>query len=231
MHLGSQSSSATVRAVAQLSKDFVENSVRRLKLYSSSKPWMRSKEMSIFQEVIERHQPLRCLEWGAGLSTLYFPKLLPASARWYAIEHNEAWAIRLKTMNQSSRIEIHEVSPNVPNWQGDGTYGEFENYLEFPGRFAPFDLIIIDGRARKECLKIGAQWLSERGVIILHDANRTKYHDGFESYPFSELFQDYHKGNGGVWVGSRQVPIKNVINVERHKSTWKKHEQLMGWLR
>jgi hypothetical protein len=36
-------------------------------------------------------QPLRCLEWGSGHSTLRFSSLLSQDAHWLSIEHDRAW--------------------------------------------------------------------------------------------------------------------------------------------
>ena len=201
---------------------------------------MRQKEFGIFKEIIEKHQPLRCLEWGAGYSTLYFSKLLPLAAPsgtqrhpaavWHAVEHDSDWANRLIRMNQDPIVHIHQIPPNNPLWSGDGSREDFEQYLNYPQQYAPFDLVIIDGRSRKACLKTAHSLLSDRGVVILHDANRAAYHEGFSRYKYGKLFKDYHLGNGGVWVGSNNVPLEEVLNVASQEQLWNAYERLVGWM-
>ncbi len=165
--------------ISQLTHDFVQRWGRKLGVNRRIVPWMRQKEFGIFKEIIVNHQPLRCLEWGAGYSTLYFPTLLPTAAQWHAIEHNTDWAARIASLNRKANVMVHRIAPTNSHWQGDGTPLEFEQYLKFPQQFHPFDLIVVDGRARKACLDTAPSLLSDRGVVILHDANRTAYHAGF----------------------------------------------------
>lgn len=42
------------------------------------------------------------------------------------------------------------------------------------------DIVIVDGLHRIDCLKLAIEKLSERGVIILDDSERSEYKDGIE---------------------------------------------------
>ena len=55
------------------------------------KPWMKYREIEIIEEIIKNLKPKKCLEWGAGYSTLYFPRLLDSDAKWISIEHEKEW--------------------------------------------------------------------------------------------------------------------------------------------
>ena len=108
-------------------------------------------------------QPLRCLEWGGGMSTLQFPDLLPASATWRTIEHDTAWAKQLGTMVTRAGVEVLHVPPDDPKFTGDGDATSFASYLAAADDGAPYDLIFIDGRSRAACLQRARQLVSRLG--------------------------------------------------------------------
>lgn len=210
--------------LSQLLRDWKEKLSRKLK--KSDKPWMYHKELDIFVEVIQNLQPAKCLEWGSGFSTLYFPKLLQPSANWLSIEHDQAWVEKIKMLNNKKNVTIKHIKPHNEKWKGDGTYEDFKQYVDYPSNLKFFDLIIVDGRARKDCLERGVQLLSDKGVIILHDANRLKYHNAFKFYKNSTLFTDHHTSYGGLWIGSNHVAIDEVLDVKKNQKVWERHAKL-----
>jgi hypothetical protein len=57
-------------------------------------------------------------------------------------------------------------------------YAEGEAYANGIGQFnTKFDIVIVDGILRAECSRVAPQFLSERGVIIVDDAERAAYKD------------------------------------------------------
>ncbi len=85
-------------------------------------------------------------------------------------------------------------------------------YVEFPLRFGEkFDFILVDGRKRRSCLETARKLLKEEGIVILHDAQRKRYHRAFRLYPYRR-FLGYR-----VWMGSLKNPtlsqkVKNSLN-------------------
>jgi len=120
------------------------------------KPWMRHKEIDIIVELIKKKKPKYCLEWGAGYSTVYFPRFLNDNALWISVEHDEKWANRIRYMIRRPNIKIYYVPPNNYPWTdeyNDGTYADLKDYVDFPKKLGmKFDFILVDGRARKDCL-------------------------------------------------------------------------------
>ena len=45
----------------------------------------------------------------------------------------------------------------------------------------PFDFVLVDGRARRFCIREGFQLLRDGGLLLLHDSQRTDYHDALEA--------------------------------------------------
>jgi hypothetical protein len=95
------------------------------------------------------------LEWGAGFSSLYFPKYLENGSKWFSIEHDLTWFNKIKILNQNPKCVIFHVKANHFPWTdeyNDGAFSDLRDYLSFPMKFGKFDFILIDGRARSYCL-------------------------------------------------------------------------------
>ena len=136
-------------------------------------------------------------------------------------------AIRIfkKRPQSGADIEIFSVPPTHFPWSDgdeDGSYADLKDYIEFPVAFSPFDFILVDGRARKDCLVKAHTMIKETGVVILHDANREYYHEPLEFYRYQTLFTDASLGSGGgLWVGSKGLDLKNVLDLNKHHLAWK----------
>jgi predicted O-methyltransferase YrrM len=187
-------------------------------------PWMRPKEEDLIRDVITALQPTRCLEWGGGLSTLQFPALLPAGARWLTIEHDTKWAQQLSTMVTRPGVTVRHVPPDVPEFAGDGDAMSFASYLGAAEAEAPYDLIFIDGRARAAGVERARRFVAPQGVVILHDANRDAYLGPTAAYVHQLLFRDRRAGRprvaGGVWLGSPERNLDALVDVAAHRRIW-----------
>lgn len=188
------------------------------------KPWMKYREIEIAKDILKHLQPQKCLEWGGGYSTLYFPHFVNKNSKWITIDYNKDWAAKIKDMNRNSNVEIFYIKPNNFPSSRDITewgYRDLKDYLEFPARFGNFDFILIDGGARRECLIKAHALLGDRGVVVLHDANDRRYHGPFALYKYRVLFKDYRNSAGGLWIGSKGVDIEDTFNMGRHKALYK----------
>lgn len=129
-------------------------------------------------------RPVAVLEWGSGHSTAYFPAALPAGSLWVSIEHDAAWARQVGAEIARlglSAVKLLHVPNNRPFEDGveDGSFRQFRDYVLAPRSLGrTFDFILVDGRARVECLRHGWELLAPDGVMVLHDANRAEYHVG-----------------------------------------------------
>lgn len=190
-------------------------------------PWMYQKEIDLLTEALLNLKPKRCLEWGSGFSTVYFPDILGDEASWLALEHNKEWYAIISESIADKRVSIQLVEPDVEPYTDahrDGSYDDFKSYINYPE--GQFDFIFIDGRARKDCVKRAFDLISDNGLVVLHDANRTHYHEHFDLYTHQILFDDFHNKYGGVWLASKNTPIESIIHLDDHKSVWEKHNKL-----
>jgi hypothetical protein len=187
------------------------------------KPMMKYREIDIVTEILKALRPRKCLEWGSGYGTMYFPSLLDGDAKWTAVEHNQEWALKVQDMNKRPNVSIFHVSPNSSKWtdpDNDGAFSDLEDYIEFPGRFGTFDFILVDGRARKECMARALKLITDNGIVVLHDANREYYHETFGLFEHGVYFENYRPNSHGLFIGSRGAEIGDVLDVEKHKKLW-----------
>lgn len=184
---------------------------------SSKTPWMFSKEKDIIVELIENLNPEKCLEWGSGYSTLAFPPTIKNLNYWLSIEHDEKWYSNMKNSQLSNKVELKLLPIDNPTNEDKN----FLKYIEYPD--AKFDFIFIDGKLRNECLRKSLQLLSSKSIVVLHDANRVNYHKEFSSFKYHILFTDHRSNYAGIWIGSNSITIESVLDVNKHKSIWKKH--------
>jgi hypothetical protein len=106
------------------------------RLGRSAGPWMKARELDIILEALASLRPVRCLEWGAGGSTLYFPPRIPTLARWTTIEHHLPWFEWLRTQPLDPRVTLLSIPPDhgaYPDTRREGTYEDFRTYVDFVG--------------------------------------------------------------------------------------------------
>lgn len=201
-------------------------------------PWMRYREIDMIRDLLINLQPSSCLEWGAGDGTLYFTQFIPENARWISIEHDKDWADLVKKRITTPKVSIVHKSPNHEPEPGiytcgtydqhnDGTYEDFLDYIEYPEQHKPFDFILVDGRARKQCIIKSKELLSEDGIVLLHDANRSYYHEAFENFEKSVTFFDQRDTYGGLWMGTNSKKALNeFIDIETYSKLWSAYRRL-----
>jgi len=169
---------------------------------------MANKEIEIVQSILDTQQPARVLEWGAGASTLYWPRHAPYVETWISIEHRpEYWHAVNVALDHDRALGERVICLHRPE----------ESYVTLPDIEEPFNMILVDGQRRVECLWAAAQRLAPRGVCVLHDAGRQSYQDGWGAFRFFKLLYpgeipdgpgNYkHRGVAVFW-NDRYVPRK-----------------------
>jgi len=124
---------------------------------------------------------LALFEYGSGFSTQFYASLVKQVI---SIEYDEYWLNRLK-QQLPQNAEIHHKNADI-----DGDYCRAITNFD-----QQFDIVIIDGRDRVNCIKQSIDKLSPTGVIILDDSERDRYkaafafmlEHGFKEITFSGL--------------------------------------------
>jgi predicted O-methyltransferase YrrM len=123
----------------------------------SGHPMMSDEEMGIINRLLRENDCERCLEWGSGNSTVWFPKENPFIDRWYSVEHNKTYLELL-----DSKIDDRRVTIDV--------FPEKDDYVNAPVSFGgKFDFILVDGQWRPECVDTAFEVANTGAVILLHD--------------------------------------------------------------
>jgi hypothetical protein len=153
--------------------------------------WMHPKE----KELITKHfSPQKTmLEWGSGGSTVEFS---PQLKEYYSNEHNLEWYNKVKEEIESlsySNVNYNYVPQNNPNLDDrQSEYHMFKDYLDIVDTFnTKFDIVLIDGRARRLCAKKIIPYLNKDSIIIIHDwCLRNVYHCVIDYYDVLEYVND-----------------------------------------
>jgi len=145
----------------------------------------------------------RVFEYGSGGSTLWFAD---RCFRVVSVEHNAAWCERIQRLLRDARstnVDLRLVKPSArydgsiatryvsddPEWSGCS----FEPYVsvieEYPDDF--FDLVLVDGRARADCLEPGWTKLRVGGLLVLDDSDRERYQESMKRVPTNNR-EDHH---------------------------------------
>ena len=107
---------------------------------------------------------LRVLEFGSGMGTLWWSQRVREVV---AIEHHAGWADHV-----ASRCKARIVRANAT---------DAEAYAQAAFEGAPFDVIIVDGIFRQECMAIAPELLGHGGIVILDDAQRDEYRPAIDA--------------------------------------------------
>jgi hypothetical protein len=119
----------------------------------------------------------RVFEYGAGASTLFYSGYVDHVT---AVEHDVDFA---NALGQLTPKNVSLICPGAPA-------EEYINAIDRSG--SRFDLIVVDGIYRNECIEKAISKVTEFGVVVLDDAERNDYahgvhllHDaGFKELPF-----------------------------------------------
>lgn len=130
-------------------------------------PWMNYSFIDFIEPRLNKSMTV--FEYGAGYSTLYLSDKVKTVT---SIEYDKDWFEKVKRdLEVKGNCEVEY-------------YPEPEKYIKAITDIdkGPYDLIIVDGRDREECIKYITPYLSENGVIILDDSWKKKFDKVFEYF-------------------------------------------------
>lgn len=118
------------------------------------------------------------LEFGSGISTF---EIANKVKKIISVEHQKNWYDSL-ILELPKNCTLILKEPNLPYVEGVscGTYDEFKDYIESPIEYGPFDIILIDGRARVSCSSICKLLSHENTIIFIHDFHRPEYQEALK---------------------------------------------------
>lgn len=127
-------------------------------------PWMNYAIIAFLEERLDSNMTL--FEFGSGYSTLFFAERVNEVT---SVEYNRYWFDMVLKM----------VPENVEMiFQENDIDGEYCRCVS--KKSVNYDVIIVDGRDRVNCIRQAVDALTENGVIILDNSEREKYREGVE---------------------------------------------------
>ncbi|WP_108879563.1 class I SAM-dependent methyltransferase [Anderseniella sp. Alg231-50] len=141
---------------------------------AEGRPWMCRPAVNQLEKLVV--PGMRILEWGSGGSTVFFAE---RGAQVTCIEHDPVWA-RLVRWELARRNLNAQVNINQIDLAAD--YVDRVEHLE-----GSFDLVIVDGRRRVECVSKVHSRVVPAGWLVLDDSDRQAY------LPAVEQLAGWHK--------------------------------------
>lgn len=100
----------------------------------------------------------RILEFGSGMGTIWWSR---SAERVVSLEHDPEW---LEQISHSCPAQLLKTNGKTP-----------ADYMRPARDSGPYDIVIVDGLFREECLLAAPELLTKSGIIILDDAQRFLY--------------------------------------------------------
>ncbi len=142
-------------------------------------PWMNFQIVSFLEDRLK--SDFTFFEYGSGFSTRFWADRVDHVT---SVEYDENWykAVRNKIPQNVTLLYRKDDS--------DGAYCRTISETE-----ERYDVVIVDGRDRVNCVEQSLHALTDRGVIVLDDSQREKYHEaitiarvnGFRALDFEGL--------------------------------------------
>lgn len=130
----------------------------------SELPWMNYSIISFLEKRLSRDHTL--FEYGSGYSTLFYSRLVRTVT---SVEYDKFWYdITKKKIPDNVKLIFSEIDY-------DGNYCRSIGLNQ-----QQYDVVIVDGRDRVNCIKQSIDHLTHRGVILLDDSQRDEYAEGIQ---------------------------------------------------
>lgn len=157
-------------------------------------PMMAYHERLKISEIIKKLKPNKCLEWGSGKSTLFFPEEhKDIIKRWDSMEHDKDWYDELLKNKLPDNVNLF--------------LSKLPSYITFIS--GKYDFIFVDGIERIKCIKHVQEnkLLNKNGVLILHDSGRTRYQTASNYFKYNQIVSE------SVGIGLDGGPDFNGLTV------------------
>ncbi len=186
------------------------------------KPWMQDDQIELVERILLSFgkRKLNILEWGSGGSTLYFSQLLEKHGidyEWISVEHSSKWYNQFIGKVPQGKIKVILKKQKA----GNPATINLDHYVHYPRELTNknkppqfFDFILVDGRARARCLVEAKFLVKPDGIIMLHDAEREKYHYVFPLFENGKFIYSKDKPHA-IWVTGN---IERAFNAFMNKA-------------
>lgn len=148
-------------------------------------PWWTLDAVVEADRFLAARKSPRVFEYGSGASTVWLAR---RAASVISIEHDPGWySVVANHVARFPNATVHLVEADATFVSGyrstkEGWVGRsFQRYVNaIDEAAAPFDLIVIDGRARPDCLAHAVRQLAPEGMILFDNSGRKRYREAIE---------------------------------------------------
>lgn len=151
-------------------------------LASLDLPWWSYRAIDAVESFLAARADARVFEYGSGASTVW---LSGRARRIVSVEHDAPFAQTVQgllTDVDNVELRVIEAPTRVPGDRAITSARPGSTALDFTDYVAsietaggPFDLIVVDGRARVESFRTATSHLAPGGLIVFDDAERDRY--------------------------------------------------------
>ncbi len=147
-------------------------------------PWWTLDSAARVDAFLVGRRAARVFEWGSGASTIWLAR---RSASVTAVEHDLRWAQTVRELLPAdAAVDLHTAAPRPATGAPgearsqkagaqDLDFREYVDVIDLVG--GEYDVIVVDGRAREECLVRAVEHLAEDGIIVFDNVDRKRYRD------------------------------------------------------
>ena len=144
-------------------------------------PWWNVAATEEVEAFLEARPDARVFEYGSGASTAWLAR---RCSELISVEHDAGWRDGL--IEQLGDFPHCRIDYRPLDSEAGPTYSQ-----AIADAGGTFDLIIVDGRLRTQCLEAAIGYLAPDGIILFDDSGRQRYRGGIET---SGLAESHHFG-------------------------------------
>jgi hypothetical protein len=145
--------------------------------------------------ITQRDGDVRAFEWGSGASTIWLARRV---ARVDSVEHHRGFGemIQTRLAGEFPNAHLQIVEPvrsdeprvrSRKEGHGDLDFADYVAHIDSVATAqGPFDLIVIDGRAREACMAAALPHLADGGIVVFDNTMRRRYRIAIEPFPVHE---------------------------------------------
>lgn len=142
-------------------------------------PWWTLSARRRVDAFLKSRPQASVLEWGSGASTVWLAKRAQSVV---SVEHDPDWFELVRSRLPANATLLHRPAPKSSDsravrshkrgWK-DRDFTAYVRAISELGR--AFDLIVIDGRCREQCLLQAMEFLKPDGMIVFDNTGRGRY--------------------------------------------------------
>jgi hypothetical protein len=164
-------------------------------------PWMNFAVVKLLEDRLQ--YDFNLFEYGSGYSTYFYANKVRSVT---SVEYDKKWFDIIKPQLPENVLLIFK------NKDVDGDYCRVIGSTK-----EQYDVVIVDGRDRVNCVKQSIAALSPKGIVVLDDSQRARYLEGIEFAErngFSALnIEGLKATDGGVDRSTILYRRDNILNI------------------